>query len=464
MKRVAAVAVVCGLVAAGGTRAVSAQDTRTVTEPVVPGVCATLKAELTRVGADGMAAADEGRLDTARIQKGIDGCGAGKALELAAGDDRRNAFLSGPIELKPGVVLLVDKGVTLFGSRDPKVYATSPGSCGKVDEERSGCRPLIHGKGAGGAGIMGDGTGGGIIDGRGGSKLLVDGKVQAKTWWDLANDARAGGRQQVPRLIQIEDSDDFTIYRITLKNSANFHVVYSGGDGFTVWGLKIDTPANARNTDGVDPGNSKNITVTHSYIRDGDDNIAIKGGNGPVTNMSVIHNHFYYGHGMSIGSETNAGVSKLRVTDLSLDGTTAGIRIKSNATRGGLVHDVVYDDVCIRNSKTPIDLDTAYSYAGKLQNSFPSFEDITLRDVRIAGGGTIMLNGYDKTHRIGTQFDGVTVDSPAAYKFKINHADIVLGPGPVNFQPQGEDSTVRGKAGKGALAGCEAMLVPFPAE
>jgi polygalacturonase len=448
--------------------AVWAQDTRTVTEPVIPPVCATLKAEITRVGgADGIAAADEGKLDTARIQQGIDGCGAGKALELAAAEgqgdkqhDGHDAFLSGPIELKPGVVLLVDKGVTLYGSRDPSVYEVSPGSCGKVDKERSGCRPLIYGKAAAGAGIMGDGT----IDGRGGSKLLVDGNPQGKTWWDLANDARAGGRQQVPRLIQIENSDNFTIYRITLKNSANFHVVYSGGDGFTVGGLKIDTPANARNTDGVDPGSSKNITVTHSYIRDGDDNIAIKGGNGPVTNMSVIHNHFYYGHGMSIGSETNAGVSKLRVTDLSLDGTTAGVRIKSNATRGGLVHDAVYDDICIRNSKTPIDLDTAYSYAGKLQNSFPSFEDIVLRDVRIAGGGTIMLNGYDKTHRIGIQFDGVTVDSPAAYRFKINHADILLGPGPVNFEPQGEDSTVRGKAGKGALAGCAAMFVPFPAE
>ena len=464
MRRVGVMAAMCAVALVGAAGVVSAQDTRTVTEPVVPPVCATLKAEITRVGGvDGIALANESMLDTVRIQQGIDGCGAGKALELAAGGGH-DAFLSGPIELKPGVVLLVDKGVTLYGSRDPRVYEVSPGSCGKVDDERNGCRPLIHGKGAAGAGIMGDGTGGGVIDGRGGSKLLVDGVAQGKTWWDLANDARAGGRQQVPRLIQIEDSDDFTIYRITLKNSANFHVVYSGGDGFTVWGLKIDTPANARNTDGVDPGNSKNITVTHSYIRDGDDNIAIKGGNGPVTNMSVIHNHFYYGHGMSIGSETNAGVSKLRVTDLSLDGTTAGIRIKSNATRGGLVHDVVYDDVCIRNSKTPIDLDTAYSYAGKLQNSFPSFEDITLRDVRIAGGGTIMLNGYDKTHRIGTQFDGVTVDSPAAYKFKINHADIVLGPGPVNFQPQGEDSTVRGKAGKGALAGCEAMLVPFPAE
>jgi polygalacturonase len=430
------------------------QDTRTVTEPVIPPVCATLKAQL----GGPIGAADEGKLDTERIQKGFDGCGAGKALELAA-DGASHAFLSGPLELREGVTLLIDKGVTLYGSRDPKVYEVSPGSCGVVSEEKSGCRPLISGKHVAHAAIMGDG----VIDGRGGARLLVDGKEKGKTWWDLAEDARNGGRQQVPRLIVMDHSDDFTLYRITLKNSANFHVSYAYGDGFTVWGLKIDTPKNARNTDGVDPSASKNITVTQSYIRDGDDNIAIKGGSGPVTNMTVIHNHFYYGHGMSIGSETSAGVSKLRVTDLSLDGTDAGIRIKSQQAYGGLVHDIVYDDLCIRNSKSPIQLDTNYSANPKPgQGLIPVFQDIVLRDVRISGGGKIQLNGFDATHRIGIQFDGVTVDSPSSYKYAIDHADIVLGPGPVNLTLSGQDSTVRGTPGKGSLASCAAKFVTFP--
>ena len=127
-------------------------------------------------------------------------------------------------------------------------------------------------------------------------------------------------------------------------------MVYNHGNGFTVWGLRIDTPKRlARNTDGVDPGQgSKNITITHSWIRTGDDNVAIKGGPGGVTDMTVSHNHFYWGHGMSIGSETDGGVSRIRVFDLSLDGPDNGIRIKSNGSRGGLTHDVVYDDVCIR--------------------------------------------------------------------------------------------------------------------
>ena len=169
-------------------------------------------------------------------------------------------------------------------------------------------------------------------------KLLVNGKPGPESWWDLANDARKGGNQQVPRLIIFDSSNNVTIYRITLKNSANFHVTYNNGDGFTVWGLRIDTPKNARNTDGVDPGNgSKNITVTHSFIRDGDDNIAIKGGKGGISDMTVAHNHFYWGHGMSIGSETYGGVSRILVTDLSLDGDDNALRIKSNPTRGGVV-------------------------------------------------------------------------------------------------------------------------------
>ena len=192
--------------------------------------------------------------------------------------------------------------------------------------------------------------------------------------------------------------NNFTLYRITLSNSPNFHVVFNHGDGFTVWGLKIDTPQRlARNTDGVDPGDgAKNVTITHSYIRAGDDNVAIKGGPGGATNMTISHDHFYWGHGMSIGSETNGGVSKIRVFDLSLDGPDNGIRIKSNGSRGGLTEDVVYDDVCIRNSPNPITLDTAYSANGPLQgDSPPTMRDITLHNVRVSGGGKITFNGYD---------------------------------------------------------------------
>jgi len=434
-----------------------AQDTRNVTEPVIPAACVKLDAQLAGNGGN-LAAADEQKLDTARIQKALDGCAKGKAVELAAAGTH-DAFLSGPLQLREGVTVLIDKGVTLFASRDAELFATSPGSCGLVnDAAKGGCNPLISVK-VKDAAVMGDG----IIDGRGGMKILG----KDKSWWNLAEDARSSGRQQCFRLIVAEHANNFILYRITLKNSPNFHVVYNGGDGFTVWGLKIDTPKRlARNTDGVDPGNgSKNITITHSYLREGDDNVAIKGGTGGLTNMTVSHNHFYWGHGMSIGSETNGGVSKIRVFDLSLDGPDNGIRIKSNASRGGLVHDVVYDDVCVRDSPNPITMDTSYSAAGSLEGKlFPEYRDVTLHNVRVSGGGKISFNGYSHEYRAGVNLDGVMLtDAADLYKYSINHADLRVGPGPVNLKLQGTDSTLTGTAGGGSLPGCTEKFVPFPA-
>lgn len=435
---------------------VVAQDTRVVREPVLPPVCTSLHAHLTSNGG-AIAAADESKLDTARIQRAIDNCSKGHAVALRACDGR-DSFLSGPLELREGVTLLVDKGVTLFASRDPALYVTAPGSCGIVNQSGHGCKPLISVQHVSNAGVMGDG----VIDGRGGAKLLN----KDVTWWQLAEQARSGGRQQVPRILVADHADNFILYRITLKNSPNFHVVYNNGNGFTVWGLKIDTPRRgARNTDGVDPGSgSKNITITHSYISTGDDDVAIKGGAGGVTNMTVSHNHFYAGHGMSIGSETYGGVSKIRVTDLSLDGSDNGIRIKSNASRGGLVHDVVYDDVCIRNSPNPITLDTGYTAAGTLQgNSLPTYRDITLRNVRISGGGKISFNGYSHDHRIAANLDNVLLTDQADYKYSLRHADIKIGPGPVNLNlAGGVDSALSGKSGKGSPSSCSKTFVPFP--
>lgn len=444
---------------------VSAQDTRTVVEPFFPQLCTTVDAQLQSHGGS-LAPADEQKLDTARIQKAIDKCGKGRAVMLHV-DEQNNAFLTGPLQLRPDITLIVGLGVTLFASRDPAVYATSPGSCGIITHGPAphGCKPLISVDHAPNSGIMGDGT----IDGRGGEKMLGS----ENSWWDLAQQARDGGAQQVFRLIVANNSDNFTLYRITLKNSPNFHVAYDHGNGFTAWGVKIDTARRladaphplSRNTDGIDPGDgAKNVTITDCYIRDGDDNVAIKGGEGGATNMTISHDHFYWGHGMSIGSETNGGVSKIRVFDLSLDGTDAGIRIKSNGSRGGLTQDVVYDDICIRNSPNPITLDTAYSANGPLQgNSPPTMRDITLHDVRISGGGKFTFNGYDSTHRIGVKLDGVQITDNAKYTYTVSHSDIVLGPDPTNLQlPEGTDSTITGKPAEGNPASCADKFVPFP--
>jgi len=78
---------------------------------------------------------------------------------------------------------------------------------------------------------------------------------------------------------------------------------------------------------------------------------------------------------MSIGSETNGGASAVRVFDLSIDGADNGITYQIQLTRGGLVQDIVYEDVCIRNTKNPIYMDTHYTATvGPDQGRIPVFQ------------------------------------------------------------------------------------------
>ena len=447
------IAFVLAAVVPGGA---GAQDQRNVTQPKIPHACISLMAVLAGVTNNStLAEADEQSPDTARIQQALDVCPAGRAVELKAGG-AHNAFLSGPLHLRSGVTLLVDANTILFASRNPRDYDVTPGACGIVDRNGHGCSALINADHVANASVMGNG----MIDGRGWAKLVG----QKESWWELAEDARTGNRSQnCPRLFQIIDSDNFTLYLITLKNAANFHVAYTGGTGFTAWGVVIDTPKNARNTDGIDPISAQDVTITHSYIHAGDDNVAIKAGDaGPSSHITVSHNHFYTGHGMSIGSETNGGVSAVRVADLSIDGADNGIRIKSNVSRGGLVRDIDYSDICIRGTKNPILMDTHYSFFGDVRDRLPVFTDISLRDVRIDGAGKLTLEGLDPAHRLGILFDNVVLEEPSQMKMQANHAVIHLGPGPVNFRPSGDDIAVTGEAGSAKPNACRDKFAPMP--
>ena len=115
-----------------------AQDTRHIVEPTIPPACTALTANL-HAANNALSEADESKLDTARIQSALDQCGAGKAVELKA-DGAHNAFLSGPLELREGVTLLLDKGITLYASRNPKDYDTVPGSCGTSGAQSRPCQ------------------------------------------------------------------------------------------------------------------------------------------------------------------------------------------------------------------------------------------------------------------------------------------------------------------------------------
>jgi polygalacturonase len=165
---------------------------------------------------------------------------------------------------------------------------------------------------------------------------------------------------------------------------------------------------------------------------------------------------------MSIGSETNGGASAISVTDLSMDGGDNAIRIKSNWSRGGLVHDIVYDDVCIRDVTNPILMDTHYSPVGKDAGLIPVFEDITLRNVRIYGGGKVTLDGFSPDNRLKLTFDNVYDGVDGGVRVWASHVLLTKGPGPMNLHVSGEDVKVTGYSGRGAPNSCVNKFVPFP--
>ncbi|MFZ6768514.1 glycoside hydrolase family 28 protein [Undibacterium sp. Di26W] len=488
-----------------------------VNQPSLPTlVCASLTATLTPINGS-IDNVDESpsnsQPDTLRIQNAINTCPAGQAIRLSKGAAGQAGFLSAPLKLNSGVTLWIDQGVTLFASRNPADYDNGPGTCGTaIPTDLRSCNPFILADSTNGSGIVGDGA----IDGRGGSLLTSGPNAKYRSWWDVAYQNKSDTlSQQNPMIIRVNNSSNFTLYRVAVMNSPNFHISTSNVAGVTAWGIKIlspsavytkpryacptnstpdkitpatcFTPDTVKNTDGFDPGQSSKVLLAYSYISVGDDNVAVKSHTtSPSTNLAFLHNHFYYGHGMSIGSETDSGLNNMLVSDLTIDGNDSsvsiGLRIKSDSSRGGLVTDVTYSQICMRNVRQPLVFDSFYRDVNA-GTKYPAFTNITIRDFHNLGSakyasGTMTFAGYNanaQKNPIGITLDNVVFDGkqpgfdaghnggpsvlPAATHF-------TFGPGQVSFASSiissiANDVTVSGSSGSSTPLDCGAAFVPF---
>ena len=125
---------------------------------------------------------------------------------------------------------------------------------------------------------------------------------------------------------------------IKLQNPPEEHIWVKSDTNVTITGITINTPGVSgknppKNTDGVDV-TATGMFFCNNNIVAGDDNIAMSG-----TNLYIGFSTFGVGHGCSIGSITQNGVSNVTVDHLTMNGTTSGIRMKSARDRGGLVHE-----------------------------------------------------------------------------------------------------------------------------
>lgn len=485
---------------AGGETVCGQDDPRLPPEPSFPeDVCAVLEAKKTEP--------NEVDLDTDRVQQALHECKGKGAVKLVADGDK-NVFLTAHLEVD-SVILWVDEGVTLYASRNADLYQET-GNCGLMGiSDSSACLDFIQVRGVS-PGIVGDGT----IHGQGGEPLL--GKDYS--WWQMSQALRStNGSIGNPQLINLErGTTGFLLYRVTLHDAAKFHVKITAspedgscdepGEGYTVWGVTIltpkelynsqgllQTPHDSRNSDGVDPGTTDIATcgvIACNTITTGDDQIAIKGGH-LVEDLIIAHNHFGTGHGMSIGSETygelieedgtvRRGVNNVHVYDLTIDATSRsvghdatdadfnGIRIKSDLSRGGLVDNITYEDICMRDQNFAIVLSTAYNplFAGDL---VPEIGRINFKDVRhVTCMNTkqpvVTIEGHSAIRSAGkVTMDNVIIDNIGPPSIFAEYIDLEFGPGDVNFMPRGTGVTVTDKrSGESRPKRCVFPKLPAP--
>jgi polygalacturonase len=451
--------------AAPPARALATGDSRQVSQPVIPPVCATLTAGLATSNELFSTAQEQAPPDTSRIQSALNGCaGSGRSVLLnPAGGS--NAFLSGPLSLPGGVTLVIGAGAALYASRNPASYQVSgKPACGTVASSSGGCAPFVTVTGAN-AGIMGTRAGNGsqgIINGRGDQDILGT----SSTWWALAAQAKSsGGKQNNPRLIEARRVNNLTVYDVDLVNAPMFHLYFEGGNGLTVWGVRIKTPATARNTDGIDPDSATNVTVNDSYIQDGDDGIAIKTNSGAAASMTVENSHFYGTHGMSIGSETEYGISNIlfsndTVSGVDSTGNVSGdnnaIRIKTYSSVGGTVQQVTYQNICATQTKHALEFNPFYSSGNG--STTPYFTGIVVngfRAVSSVSSARSVLEGYNSSHPLGLTLENVNLDATSS---TAEYASIRTYS--TNVTPSGTGVTVTPVSGSGSVPSC--TFPPYP--
>ncbi len=383
-------------------------DSRSVSQPSFPSVCATLSAQFKT----SQRGSPPGSDDTSRIQAALNTCkGTGHSVVLAAsGSD--NAFFSGTLTVS-GEAVVVNSGVTLYGNDS---YAGELLNVGGTDSA-----------------VMGPGT----VDGRGD---LISG---------------------TPRLIQANKITNFIVYDVTMQNSGKEHLYVEGGNGFTAWNVTIATPADTANTDGIDIDSLTNATVHGSYIEDGDDGIAIKTNSAAASNITIESSTFHGTHGMSIGSQTYDGVVNVLWTGNTVYGSDQwgnastdanGINIKSDVDCGGTVRQVTYIDTCMTGVKHLLIFNTSYGSCSGTTGS-PSYTDIIVNGVYSTSSPSdaySTFDGYSSALPLGLSLENVHLDVTAQQGSQDAHVGLANS----NVTPSGTGVTTSSITASGSVPTC----------
>lgn len=331
--------------------------------------------EITKYGAVG----DGKTVNTQAIQKAIDACAAAGGGKVVVPAGR---FVTGAIKLSSNMELHVDKDGVLLLSEN---YDDFPLVDGRYSDAivAEKCHDIAI-------------TGPGTIDGNG------------KAWWDKYRKRKLPGATVAtppdlphrPFMIVLDKCERVWVKDILLTNSPMFHLVPRNCDDVMIENIRIIAPDEGPNTDGIDPAGHR-IHIRNCFIDVGDDNIAVKpSGKSTEEQLScediLIENcKFVHGHGMSIGGQTPGGLRRMTVRNCAFEGTENGLRLKAARGSGGLVEDVVYENIAMKgvgialyitghypkDAATPEALPPATS-----STKVPQWRKITFRNISAEGG------------------------------------------------------------------------------
>lgn len=318
-------------------------------------------------------------------------------------------YLTGPITLKDGIDLHLERGAVILFSPDKKLYL-------KGDS----VRPCISASKRHDVSISGEG----IIDGNGawwrpvkrskvsdvewkdylskGGTVSEDGSLwyayDLKAYDNIASDAKTQEKMRT-HMIRFTECERVSVTGVTVQNAPKFHIVPTRCKDVTIEGVTVRCPWNAQNGDGIDLMQCERAVVRHCVVDVGDDGICLKGGagakslkDGPCKDILIEYNTVFHAHGgFVIGSEFSAGMEHIVVRHNTFSGTDTGLRFKSAPERGGTTVDIRISDIVMNDIRgEAIVFETSYADrpAGYEDNQaattaafVPNFQDIVIERV-----------------------------------------------------------------------------------
>ena len=417
-----------------------------ISDPVFPAYTVNVR--------DYGAVPNDGKLDTAAIQRAIDETSArgGGTVVIPSG-----VYDVGAITLKSNVNLhLESKDTVLRFTRDitpanyPLVFAHYEGS------KLYNWSPLIYAYQQENIALTGKGT--------------LDGQADKNNWWNWSRtvnpdgtitrpssaDAKllrkmtdngtpaeerifGEGHYLRPNFYQPIECTNVLVEGVTIANSPMWELNPVLCTNFTARGVTIDT--HGYNNDGCDPENCNYVLIENCFFNTGDDCIAVKAGRNrdgrelgeaghPTQNLIIRNNTFADGHGgIACGSEMSGGIKNLFADNNTFDSPTLNyaLRFKTNAERGGAVENIYLRNSKVKSVGNAVVHATMLYDVGRDGNYLPQFKNITIENLTSSGGEYgIFMEAFEEVPITGLVFRNVNISNVGTDIRALNWEDPVM--------------------------------------